>query len=91
MKVGSRFLYSKTFMELGSRVGSSFLLDPTRTTSIKPRLQKCRHVNIHVILGMQDLGPHVKAVGPNFHALNGRDCMDRRPRTWEPVWNRPLS
>lgn len=34
------------------------------------------YVHIHVILGTEDLHPLCEVISPNFHALNGCDCMD---------------
>ena len=60
IKVGTSLFYAKIFVELGLRVGSSFLLDPTRNTSSISHLQKmmpCRHPCHTWDLG---LGNHVK-------------------------------
>ena len=46
-----------------------FLLDPTLYTSPKPRLQKVLPCDL-------GLGTPCEVVSPNFHALNGWDCMD---------------
>jgi hypothetical protein len=63
--------------------GSSLLLDPTPNTSPKPHLQKvlpCRHPCHTWDLGLRTL---CDAVSPNFHALNGWDCMDWPQVTWD--------
>ena len=47
---------AKIFAGLGLRVGSSFLLYPTCKTSPSLTSKKCCHVDIHLIVGTQDLG-----------------------------------
>ena len=83
LEVGYWLIYAKIFARLGLRVGFSFVLDPTRNTSPKPHLQKaprCRQPCHSWDFG---LGTMCEVVSPNFHALNGRDCMDWPNVTWD--------
>ena len=69
-------IYAKIIVGLVLRVRSSFGLDPTLNTSLKPHLQNllsCKHPCHTWDLR---LGAPCELVSPNFHALNIGDCMD---------------
>ena len=82
--LGSQPIMSKNLPDHWLRVEStSFLLDTTHNTSPNPHLQKvspCRHPCHSWDLG---LGTPCKVLSPNFHALNGWDCMDEPYVTWD--------
>ena len=85
IQVKSWLYYAQIFAQLGLSVGCSFWLNPTRNTSPKPHLQKvlpCRHPCHCWDLG---LGTLCEMVSPNFHALNGWDCMDWSLVIWDLV------
>ena len=67
--------YTKLYTGLVFKVGFSFMLDPALNISPKPQLQKvlsCRHLCHTWDWG---LGTPCEVVSPNFHALNGQDCI----------------
>jgi len=67
-------IYEKMFVELGLRVVSSFLLDPTCNTSPKPHLQKelsCRHPCHSWDLGLETLCEVVSLNAPQHWRLHG--------------------
>ena len=91
IKVIFWLFYAKIFTGFGLRVGSSFLLDLTHNASPKLHLQKvlpCRHPCHSWDLG---LGIPCEVISPNFHALNGWDCIDRPHVTGDLglMWNNP--
>ena len=71
IKLGFWLIYAQMFASLGLRVGSSFLLDPTLNTSPKTHVQ-----NIGVMSYKLGFRTPCEVVSPNFHALNGWDCME---------------
>ena len=76
IKVGSWLLYAKVYAGLVLWVGSSFLLNPTLNTHLKPHLQialPCRYPCHIWDLG---LGTPCDVINPNFHALNDWDCTN---------------
>ena len=77
------YFMQKYSWDLCVRVGSSFLLHLTPNTSPEPHLQKvlpCGHP-CHT----WDLGLMIpcEAGNPNFHALNGLNCMGWPQVTWD--------
>ena len=82
IKVGIWLFYAKK-LKLILSTGSWFFLDPTLITCPKSYLQKvlpCRH-SCHI--WDLRLGSPCEMINPNFHALNGWDCMNWSQVIWD--------
>ena len=71
------------------RVGSRFLFNPTLNTSPEPSLQKVLLCGLLCHAWDLGLGIMCEVVSPNFHAINGWDCMMQPRVNWDHTWMNP--